>query len=104
MKERGERAQPGDTLARGSTVPPREAPTLSDLGITKTQSSRWQKEAKLTANRSEPRPNLVSQIWDTKFRHGGDHPPRRFSLDLVKTLIAGIGEQSNQGVKPKGRP
>ncbi len=45
MKETGERASPKDTLARGNTVIPREAPSLTDIGVTKVQSSRWQKLA-----------------------------------------------------------
>jgi hypothetical protein len=51
MKERGERAQPGEAggearRSDGSTRQPSH-PTLTDLGVTKTQSSRWQKLAAL---------------------------------------------------------
>jgi hypothetical protein len=44
MTEQGEQAKPGDagggTDGRG--VRPSVAPTLDDLGVSKTQSSRWQ--------------------------------------------------------------
>jgi len=37
-----ERIKSKDTLARGNDAEPRGKPSLSDLGITKSQSSRWQ--------------------------------------------------------------
>jgi len=53
MKLSGARVSSKDTLSRGSAVAPREAATLSDLGVTKKQSSRWQKLAGLTEDQRE---------------------------------------------------
>jgi N6-adenosine-specific RNA methylase IME4 len=53
MKSAGERLTSKDTLSRGSSVLPREAPTLSDLGVSKTQSSRWQALAALSPTEQE---------------------------------------------------
>src|SRR5580765_5262012 len=47
MKDRGERAEAGDAES-GRGLKPLSRPSLSDLGITKTQSSRWQAKAKLS--------------------------------------------------------
>jgi len=43
-----ERVAPSDTLLRGSVMEPRDKPTLSDLGIGKKQSHRWQLEASVS--------------------------------------------------------
>jgi len=47
MKMRGERAKSGDAggekRSDGSGVRPSLQPTLADLGVSKTQSSRWQR-------------------------------------------------------------
>jgi hypothetical protein len=56
MKARGERQRPGDNRAGvdGSSAPP-STPRLSDLGVTKTQSSRSQKLAALSDDELEER-------------------------------------------------
>jgi hypothetical protein len=48
MKEKGERQKAGDASGgNGRNKRPLSAPRLTDLGITKDQSSRWQKLAAL---------------------------------------------------------
>lgn len=61
MKVRGERAVSKDTLARGRTSQPRAAPKLADLGVSKTQSSRWQRLAKLAPKDREARIEAAKQ-------------------------------------------
>ena len=53
MKARGERRSPEEA---GNT----ELPALADLGVTKMQSSRWQKLAELDADEFEQRANAAS--------------------------------------------
>jgi hypothetical protein len=52
MKDRGERAKSGDEES-GRGKRPLSRPTLSDLGVTKDQSSRWQQLAKLPEQKFE---------------------------------------------------
>jgi hypothetical protein len=61
MKARGQRTASKDTLARGRKVLPREAPTLSDLGVNKTQSSRWQRLAALPQDAQEAKIERAKQ-------------------------------------------
>jgi N6-adenosine-specific RNA methylase IME4 len=51
MKESGNRAGQGDRDGKGRTAQP--LPKLADLGVTKTQSSRWQKKAAMPADKFE---------------------------------------------------
>jgi hypothetical protein len=59
MAERGERQKAGDASGgNGSTRKPLDTPKLADLGITKTQSSRWQRLAKMDGFRAGVRAPL----------------------------------------------
>jgi hypothetical protein len=56
MKERGERHDQGGTGAhRGKqkSQPATSVPKLTDLGVTKTQSNRWQKLAMIKPDEQE---------------------------------------------------
>jgi hypothetical protein len=61
MKVRKERASSKDTLARGNTRLPREntPPKLCDFGVTKIQSSRWQRLAAMPKEQQEEK---IAQI------------------------------------------
>jgi hypothetical protein len=55
MKERGERAAGGKKNLRPGShgATPEKEPKLSNLGVTKTQSSRWQRLASLSSDEQE---------------------------------------------------
>jgi hypothetical protein len=66
MKERGERQKPGEASGgNSSTRLPLTTPTLSDLGVTKTQSSRWRKAAlsKEVRHPLRGRADAVRSVW-----------------------------------------
>jgi hypothetical protein len=49
----------GDTSTGSRAQPVQEPPTLADLGVTKTQSSKWQKLAALPEDKFEARVNIA---------------------------------------------
>jgi len=99
MGKHGQRRRSKDTLARGSSMQPRETPTLSDLGIDKTQSSRWQRlaalpkedqEAKIEQAKQKAEAPVSPLLWlaTCRLRVAGrvDHPncPRHRKAELDK--------------------
>ena len=69
MRERGERRKPGDNQhgSNGAQLPPK----LSDLGITKTQSWRWQAAAALPAEEFEKQVEGSEVSVSAEGRFGG---------------------------------
>jgi hypothetical protein len=72
MAARGERAKPSQrsrgvtaeippTLEGSPVATPLQKSTLTDLGVTKTQSSRWQKLAELDEEAFEARTAVASE-------------------------------------------
>jgi hypothetical protein len=88
MKAKGERAVSKDTLSRGSTMQPRELPKLADLGISKIQSSRWQKLAEMSIDDFEVRDVPAAQWFlncaDTRRRGFDKSDFRRGSLYVAR--------------------
>jgi N6-adenosine-specific RNA methylase IME4 len=69
MAARKERAASKDTLARGREVATTGTPKLADLGINKTQSSRWQRLAALDSDAFEHKVGAASKrAYDTMTR------------------------------------
>ena len=87
MKERGERAKGGNkNLRPGSrAATPEQAPKLIDLGVTKTQSSRWQQLAALNSDAFDAKVGAAS-------KRAYDGIARRF-----------IKEQEMKGYKRKSK-
>jgi hypothetical protein len=63
MKAKGERAQRETNLRKGpKSRAATSEPKLSDLGVSKTQSSRWQKLARLHRNQCRLIPIRVAGV------------------------------------------
>jgi hypothetical protein len=67
MAERRERLTSKDTLARGRNTQPRQVPKLSDLGVTKTQSSRWRRLADVAWRRFTRRSKSSREMSNIPF-------------------------------------
>jgi hypothetical protein len=110
MKARGERADKNKNLKRGDKVPksPKVTsglPKLSDLGISKMESSRWQKLAKLPKDEQERRVALAKDAafaaMDKPVRkekssdkREDDHP-----ISLVSRLLLKLHKQIAEALR-----
>jgi hypothetical protein len=65
MADRGERQKPGDAAGgNGRAVLPLPTPRLADLGVTKTQSSRWQQLAALSKDAQEAKIESAKKTFE----------------------------------------
>jgi len=67
MAERGERAKSGEADGSGRTP---SVPRLTDLGVTKTESSRWQQLASLPYLPTSSNYTINQLICCTRWGHG----------------------------------
>lgn len=72
MREQGERAGQGEGEGKGRTAQP--LPKLADIGITKTQSSRWQEKARMPEDKFEQH---VSQAKHRAVNAGRTHAAKQ---------------------------
>jgi hypothetical protein len=72
MAKRGERQKPGDAIGTNSRVRRPLVPSLTDLGITKSQSSRWQALAQIPNEQREERIAMATEIRKRAERRLGE--------------------------------
>jgi hypothetical protein len=101
LREKGERHEQGQGVkSRAETLP-----TLGDLlGVTKTQSSRWQALAKLPEERFEERLQRAKQAAENSTTSAPRHPRVEFAGAGFggEALIQGADRRRRGGL-PKGR-
>src|SRR5262249_23112835 len=90
MAKRRERLASKDALARGRKLQPREAPKLADLGISKTQSSRWQRLAALDIDTWEARVEAGSK---RAYARMTGRSPKEAEIERAKQGHAKLVEQ-----------
>jgi len=99
MAERGERAGQGQGNGKGRTALP--LPTLDVLGVSKTQSSRWQELAEMPAQEFEDYTERETERQRSFVTGVGMHPHAERGHDLYETPApathALLGEESFTG-------
>jgi MT-A70 len=89
--EKNQGAVPGKTGRKGKPVLDGR-PKLADLGVTKTQSSRWQRFAALDPAAFEQRVVTRANVETVLLAKRGS--PRRLAADVHQVVIAPVGEHS----------
>jgi hypothetical protein len=84
MKDRGERADKTGNLRKGPKSPEMTSgpPKLSDLGISKNESSRWQKLANLDEGKFEV---VIVESREKADRLGNVTPPTLGKFAITRT-------------------
>jgi N6-adenosine-specific RNA methylase IME4 len=93
MSDRGERARQGEGRGKGRKLQP--LPKLSDLGISKTQSSRWQAIARIPVDEFERQTERVArgerEILETEKTIRAQKAQERYTARIARIARAAAG-------------